>query len=741
MNKSKTGKVRDINEIDFENEKPPFDYSANFTMAFALGLPILGLVVLAFRAIAFHREPSNLSVIMLILALIGGVLSLCLKQVVWKSRSRVAMVLKKEFIDSKEIDEPKKSYGTTEEERKRNKFEYMSIVVPFCLLVGMCVAVAFGYVFEDIVGYEHDATPFVVLLGFISGTAFMAWVMWKALKDDSKPENTPENTDVELVASYVKQRSDLSLVDTYIDNGSSGKDFDRPAWIRLMDDIRAGRIDCIAVKDLSRFSRNYIETCKFLEKIFPFMGVRFLSVNDGYDSNAPGSANEGLIIALKALVHDQHIKDISRKIHSSVQTRRERGEYTRGYAPFGYQKVKGQKGKLEPDPETAPIVQQIFECRASGMGYHTICRMLDDEGIPTPNEYIRRKTGAFVGDYFKSTIWRPQVLKTLLTNVAYIGNLQQGTQVQKLYANQPCTQWLITENAHEPIINRVLFDQVQAIEAAGKIANAKSANRPPRPENVFKGFTVCGVCGSKMARHYSSKKLLHQDPWERYYFKCPIGRQHKLSEDAIAREFRSIPEDVLVSIVFPLVAEELRKAANLAAVIEKRTKSQANPRALLDREITRVSSELTAITERIGKLYEDYVDKLLNEREYVAMKAKYEGKAEVLRQNIDSLSERVAVVTDVSASNNHWLKAARDFQNPETLTREMLEAIVDKVLIFSPSHVEVVWKFGDELRLLENIVNIGDKNIGEENGQHGISDSVQHESSDYINNPIKKASA
>jgi len=244
--------------------------------------------------------------------------------------------------------------------------------------------------------------------------------------------------------------------------------------------------------------------------------------------------------------------------------------------------------------------------------------------------------------------------------------------------------------------------------------------------------------------------MLHKDPWERYYFICPIGRQHKLSEDAIAREFRSIPEDVLVGIVFPLVAEELRKAANLAAIIEKRTKSQVNPRALLDREIARTSNELTTITERIGNLYENYVDKLLNEREYVAMKAKYESRAEVLRQNIDSLSERAAVVADVSASNNHWLRAARDFQNPEALSREMLEAIVDKILIFSPAHVEVVWKFGDELRLLETIVNtdssedtatVSDTKIGEENGQHGSSTRTQDESCDYSKNPFKKVSA
>lgn len=171
----------------------------------------------------------------------------------------------------------------------------------------------------------------------------------------------------------------------------------------------------------------------------------------------------------------------------------------------------------------------------------------------------------------------------------------------------------------------------------------------------------------------------------------------------------------------------------------------------MDKEIIRSTNELNTINQRIGKLYENYVDKLLDEREYVALKSKYESRAEALRQNIDSLSERAAVMTDVSASNNRWLKAARDFQKPESLTKEMLEAIVEKILIFSPSHVEVVWKFGDELRLLENIVNAepvsdtdiednednfaisGNENIREEDGHYVNSDSTQHEPSKHSN--------
>jgi len=171
-----------------------------------------------------------------------------------------------------------------------------------------------------------------------------------SLEDSGRKGADTIETQIELISSYVAKSSDLSLYNTFIDNGASGKDFERPAWSRLMDEIRAGRIDCIVVKDLSRFSRNYIETCEFLEKIFPFMGVRFVSINDGFDSHTSSNRNEGLIIALKFLVNNQYLKDTSRKISASIKARRERKEYIGTHAPYGYQKSKAVKGKLEIRP-------------------------------------------------------------------------------------------------------------------------------------------------------------------------------------------------------------------------------------------------------------------------------------------------------------------------------------------------------------------------------------------------------
>jgi len=496
------------------------------------------------------------------------------------------------------------------------------------------------------------------------------------------------------------QRNDLSLEDTYIDNGASGKDFDRPAWNRLMDEIRAGHIDCVCVKDLSRFSRNYIETCEFLEKIFPFMGVRFISVNDGYDNQTPGDNNEGLIIALKSLVNDQYLRDISRKVCSAVKAKRERGEYTRGFAPYGYKKIEGHKGKLEPDPDTAPVIRDIFEWRAAGMSHGAICKRLDESGVLTPNEILRRERDIFHSDFFKSTVWRVQTLKVMLRNPVYIGTLEQGKENQRLYEHKPITdvprdQWVITENAHEPIVSRELWETVNAIETNTRQAYIKSGQRPERTENVFKGFVVCGVCGSKMSRSYNSKKNLHGGMFERYYFLCPIHHQHPLELGG----YRSIREDTLLDTVFPLVADKLQSAANLGAIIEKRAKRQTNPRAVLDSEISRISRELETLNQRMAGLYENYVVKLLNEQEYVHIKSEYERRADSLRLNIDELSRRATTIADVT--DNHWLLAARAFQNPVKLTREMLEAVVERVEVFSPERVEMVWKFRDEFELLD----------------------------------------
>ncbi|MCL2053991.1 MAG: recombinase family protein [Oscillospiraceae bacterium] len=510
-------------------------------------------------------------------------------------------------------------------------------------------------------------------------------------------------TQIELVSSYISQQPHLSQFDIYADNGVSGKDFERPSWNRLMDDIKFGKVDCVVVKDLSRFSRNYIETIEYIEKIFPFMGVRFISVNDGYDSVVSTGNNERLIIALKSLVNDQYLKDISRKICSSVKLRQERGEYTRGFAPYGYSKSDIEKNKLIVNPDTAPAVRNMFEWRAEGLSHARICKRLNELNIPTPNEYVRQKFDKFHSDFFKSSGWRTQTLKGILANPVYIGTLELGKQCQRLYEHKPCTnvpreEWLKFENVHEPIISMELWEKVQSVDKAAREAYPKSADRPPREENLFKSYMICGICRAKMSRQYSQKTMVSGKIWSTYYYLCPLHKEHPAEQS-----YRSIRYDTVENSVFPLVFERLKSAANLGEIIAKRMKRQSNPKDVLNAEITRISCELEVINQRIAGLYENYVDKLLTEQEYVGFKAEYSNRAETLKQRIDELSQRAAVISDISESDNKWLKAARDFQNPKKLTREMLEAIVERIEVFGNDRIEVIWKFKDEFELLQSI--------------------------------------
>lgn len=521
-----------------------------------------------------------------------------------------------------------------------------------------------------------------------------------SLEDSGRKGADTIETQIELVASYVAQRSYLSSVATYVDNGVSGKDFDRPAWNRLMDDIRAGRIDCVCVKDLSRFSRNYIETIEFLEKIFPFMGVRFVSVNDGYDSNTPGSKNEGLVIALKSLIHDQYLKDISRKTTSAYIARRERGEFTGAFAPFGYKKSKLIKGKLEPDEVTAPIVRDIFHWRAKGISQTEICKKLDAAGVPCPSNRLKETANVKGEGYYRANIWQPRAIKKMIASPVYLGHLAYGKTRQSLAEHKPLTtlpksEWHIIENVHEPIVSRELWEAANAVEAERKAEFYGNRQRITLPENIFRGYLVCGFCGSKLVRSHNEKTNPSGKSYEYFHYYCTLHRIHTNEPN-----YKRVRLEAIYDVAFTLVAQKLKSAENLGAIIAKRAKQQANPRAVLDAEITRTSRELETLNQRLAGLYESYVDKKLTEMQYVGMRKIYEERAETLRRGINDLSHRAAVVGDVSVSDNRWLKAARDFQNPVELTPEMLEAIVDRIEVSGPDNIVVIWKYCDEFALL-----------------------------------------
>jgi DNA invertase Pin-like site-specific DNA recombinase len=270
----------------------------------------------------------------------------------------------------------------------------------------------------------------------------------------------------ELLEQYVAQHPEFIPKGVFIDNGETGTDFNRPAWNDLMTQCNTGKINCIVVKDLSRLGRNYIETGDYLESIFPTLGVRIIAVTDGFDSL--GLTNSGrLVLGLKNLANDIYAKDISRKIISAIHNKQKNGDFIGPTAAYGYLKDKHNKNRLVVNPETAPIVKQIFIWKAEGISNTAICRRLEAKGIHSPSKYKYLK-GIITNPKFENSLWVGVTITGILRNTVYLGHMTQGKARKSLYEGRPRElvkreDWIIVKNTHEAIVTQELFDTANAV--------------------------------------------------------------------------------------------------------------------------------------------------------------------------------------------------------------------------------------------------------------------------------------
>lgn len=363
-------------------------------------------------------------------------------------------------------------------------------------------------------------------------------------------------TQIDYLCGYIAKHPDLELYDCYRDNGETGTNFERPGFQRMMEDVKAGRVDCIIVKDLSRFGRDFLETGNFLEKVLPFMGVRFISVNDNYDSIRADSG-EAMTIALKNLMNDIYAKDISQKVYSALDTKKRSGEFIGNFAAYGYVKSPEDRHKLAVDLDAAKVVQRIFQMKKDGMSNAAIARTLTAEQIPNPNYHRYLQGVVFTKRFSENSPWQTQTVKHILENPVYLGHMVQGKKITKLHAGQkqkimPPSEWIIVPNTHEAIIEQELFDAVQAIlkvkheeyhSRLGKYAHFDS-------ENIFEGLVVCACCQHNMTRY---KSVYNKGRTVAYHFICP---RHAMLLDAGCPNTGGLRENDLKAAVY----EEIGRA-------------------------------------------------------------------------------------------------------------------------------------------------------------------------------------
>lgn len=351
-----------------------------------------------------------------------------------------------------------------------------------------------------------------------------------SVEDNGKGSDSIENQTT-LLEDYIASRSYLEKTALFVDNGYTGTDFLRPEFNRMMEAVKMGIVDCIVVKDLSRLGRNYIETSQFIEKVCPFFDLRFISVNDSFDT-ATVTSEGHLSASLSNIVNDFYAKDISRKVTTALQAKMERGDYIGNYAPYGYRKDPENKNHLLIDPETAPIVVQIFQWRAEGVSYMGINKKLNDAGILSPSQ-LKRERGVETNFNKKDRVilWNKHMITEILQNIVYIGHLAQKKGSQCLYGGIPYhitseDEWIIAKNTHEPLLSEELFEKVQEINRAAverTRANSGKYDHLPKAKNIYGKKFVCAECGAimKLQRSISTKK-------DKVYFtfKCPTYAEH-----------------------------------------------------------------------------------------------------------------------------------------------------------------------------------------------------------------------
>ena len=522
-----------------------------------------------------------------------------------------------------------------------------------------------------------------------------------SVEDSGKKDSDSIENQVYLIEQFVSQDPQLKVISKYVDNGWTGVNFDRPGFTRLMEDIKAGKIDCIVVKDLSRFGRNYIETGEYLDKILPFMGVRFISVNDSYDSETADANSEGLIVAMKNLINAAYAKDISSKVISTVKTRQQNGEFVSGHAPYGYKRSEENRRKLVPDEEVADIARDIFKWRAEGMTCCAIARRLNETGIPSPYQRRVEKKQKKASVHTVNPFWQSQMVKRITDSPMYIGNMAQGRTKRSLadgmpLQNQKRSDWIIIENTHEPHVDMETWEKVRALrerdkatteERWGKNAHFRNDN------NVFKGLLICDDCGSKLTRH----RCVSDCGSVVYNYICPV-RANNLDMSCTHKNVRS--KD-LHELVYQAVSQKIEQSVELERLLERMGKNNGGTKDKINTQIAEMHRKIGHISELRATLFDAYVDKLLDETEYVEMKSKYEADANKHRERLEALQAKVLLQDQTLTPQNKWLTAIRAFKDTHEVTREMAVVLIEKIIVSGYNSMEIIWNFKDDLAAIE----------------------------------------
>ena len=507
----------------------------------------------------------------------------------------------------------------------------------------------------------------------------------------------------QICLSYLKNKPEMLLHDIYIDDGETGTNFERDDFQRMMYDIYNGKINCIVVKDLSRFGREYIEMGDYVEKVFPLLGVRFIAVNDKVDNEA---APLDISVPIKNVINSMYAKDLSKKSASALRLKQLNGEYIGGPAPYGYLKSEEDKHKFVIDPEAAEVVKLIFKLKMQKMSNMSIARKLFERGIPTPSKYKYDKGLVRNKRYAECLYWSDTTVKLILQSQMYIGNMVQGKTKSHFFDGKPTEtvhkkDWIIIENTHQAIIPKEVFWKVQEILQAEKekfVATHKDSKSSEKT-NIFKGIVVCGECGHK------TKRMKHK---KGFNYAC---KQHlKYPTEC---KMTSISETVLKNIVMQSIKTQMSAVINLETAIHSALQSEKvkQEAITLKNRTDQALANIIYIKSNRVRLTTDFAKGVLDEAEYEMAREQFE---EDLKRENDALEtyNKARERFNKLLSAEKWIAELKKHTTAKRINAEIVNAFIKQIRIYPDKRIEIVWKYEEGFSEYFSMVNGGEKLAG-----------------------------
>ena len=503
-------------------------------------------------------------------------------------------------------------------------------------------------------------------------------------------------TQRQIMEAYAALCPDLEIVEVYTDNGITGRTFEREAFQRMLADVDAGKINCIMVKDLSRLGRNTIDTGYYIEKYFPLHRVRFIAVNDQFDSEDSENSGNHLIVPLKNMINEAYAADISKKVRAQQNQAMRDGEFVGARPPYGYRKDPDNCHRLLVNEDTAPIVRQIFQWTVDGVALNVIVKRLNEQGVMTPGYYLASIGLITSKKLMGSGKWQTWTVGKILADEVYTGDMVQGKHTNvghKQVVTKP-VDWIVVRNTHEPLVSREVFAKAQAVreQMASKYTRTMKV---PYSENILRGRVFCAHCG---------KNLHRQRSHGRYFYRCISN--DRMGEGSCTGGIIHLPEPDLFDAILTIIRQKAEVVMGEALRLKRCDNKIAAQKAQVDQEIAELGRQTQKNKTIRAGLYENFVKGILTRAEYLEMQEDYSQKISGAVERVQQLQTRQSELERQMECCTSMADKLAAVDKDTALSALLVEQLIERVTVNGPDDVSVKFSFeGGFERVMEVLGN------------------------------------